>query len=347
MNAQDLFKKSIARAVTAPGNMIAGLSSVLLSVVTTNPLPLIFFVVGSGFWVKHAVGSHRYDDEIMAGENVATQSRVQNAQEQLEREVKTLFGRPVVRQFTSQGFLPGYMRTYDGLVVIRDEAAEIARQRRDVASTIEDEIIGKLDQMLAGYLRLSRARVMYAHVLFGVYGRTRQQEETGYGQEESSGRLTSLRDTLFEREDSRQRPGRRADRHEFMSSESKFKTLEERIAEIKRKIGELQRDAEANPNVAQVHKSHIDLLQKQIELLGRSSEQDQRVAAQLDALPAAFNYILDSVRATQFTADQVTSYMSGVIQEVDETIRFVEAVQLDDFPEMGLVQFPEQHQRSQ
>ncbi len=346
MNAKDLFKKSMSCALMAPGNIVAGLSSVLLSLATTNPLPLIFFAVGSGWWVKHALGSHRYDEEIMSKEDQTTQSQMQNAQAQLEKEVRSLFGRPVVRQFTSQGFLPGYMRTYDELVVIRDEAADIARTRRDVASTIEDEIIGKLDQMLAGYLRLSRARVMYAHVLFGVYGHTNllePEEEDGAG---SSGRLANLRDTLFERE---LKPrSRRAARRESMPQERELKSLEDRIAEIEQKIQGLQREAEANPNVAQVHRSHIDLLQKQIGLLRRSSEQDQRVAAQLDALPAAFNYILDSVRATQFTADQVTSYMSGVIQEVDETIRFVEAVQLDDeFPGMNLVRFPEQQHRAE
>lgn len=342
MNPSELFKKSIVCAIKAPGNVITGLGAVLLSVVTTNPLPLIFFTVGSGFWIKYAVGNHRYDEELMAGENQIVQSQEQNAQAHLEEEVRSLFGRDVVRQFINQGLLPDYLRAYRELVIIRDEAAQIARQRRDVANTIEDEIIAKLDQMLAGYLRLSRARVMYAHVLFGIYGNTRsssQEEENTYYEKPRDEEKPSRRRTVFFEEERRPRSKPRTTDHdtEFFSYE--LKSYEDRVAELGRKIEELKAEAMEKPNVAQVCESHIGLLQKQIELLRRSKEQDQRVEAQLEALPAAFSYILDSVRASQFTADQVTSYMTGVIQEVDDTIRFVEAVQLDDnFPGIGLPQ---------
>lgn len=343
MTPTELFKESIKRAVMAPGNIIAGVSAAgLTAAASFNPLPLIFYAVGSLIWTWHAVSNHRYDEEIMAKENQAKENQTENAQAHLQQEVRSLFGRTVVQKLMSRGFLPNYMATYDELVVIRDEAAEIARTRKDVANTIEEEIINKLDQMLAGFLRLARARVMYSHVLFGVYGDTSVAEPEEYDGEKRQPRKR-LRDTFIVPKPQEQ-PRRRSSRPSSSYSDQEFKDLDTRIAELTGKIEVLQEQAVANPNVAQIQLGRIDMLKKRIELLRRSSEQDQRVAAQLDAMPDAFRYILDSVRATQFTADQVTGFMSSVIGEVDETIRFVEAVGLDSYPELNMLQFPNQQQ---
>lgn len=346
MTPQELLKESIKRALMAPGNIIAGVSAAgLTAAASFNPLPLIFYGIGSVVWLWHAVGNHRYDEAIMAQENHAKENQAENAQAHLQQDVRSLFGRTVVQKLMSRDFLPNYMATYDELAVIRDEAAQIARERQDMANTIEQEIIGKLDQMLAGYLRLARARVMYAQVLYGVYGDT-AVAETDYPSQEEPSSAKRLRDTFFQPKPE-EPPRRRRSREAGSDSYQEFKDLDTRVAELTGQIEILQQQAAENSNVAQIHKTRIGMLQKRIELLRRSNEQDQRVTAQLDAMPDAFKYILDSVRATQFTADQVTGFMSSVIGEVDETIRFVEAVGLDNYSELDVLQFPNQQQQSQ
>lgn len=337
LTIKGLLKKSVARALMAPGNIITGVGCAGLAW-ATNPLPLILYGLGSGIWVVAAVLTHRYDEEIVAEEDRAIQSQAENAQVHLQEKVRLLFSRSVVRQFINEGFMSDYMSTYEDLVAIRDEAASVARDRPDVARILEDEIIGKLDRMLNGFLRLANARIMFAYVLFGIYGDTTAAEPEKDSQDE--GFSTRLRDQLFEPK-TKEHPRRNRARSNSSYSGHEFKSPDERIAELTNTIAGLERQAQDSPNLAEIYLGRVQMLKKRILLLQRAGEQDQRVTAQLEAMPDAFQYILDNVRAAQFPKDQVTNFMTNVIDGVDETMRLVEVAGLDD-SDMNLLQFPQQ-----
>ncbi|HEV2847096.1 MAG TPA: hypothetical protein VG477_19725, partial [Thermoanaerobaculia bacterium] len=62
------------------------------------------------------------------------------------------------------------------------------------------------------------------------------------------------------------------------------------------------------------------------ELLLECQKRDQLVVAQLGAFSDVFEVILGRVSASQFSATEVSSYMSSVVEQVVETERFVDSL---------------------
>ncbi|MDP9122556.1 MAG: hypothetical protein M3O15_14505, partial [Acidobacteriota bacterium] len=94
-----------------------------------------------------------------------------------------------------------------------------------------------------------------------------------------------------------------------------------RVAEIEARIGGLKDLAAREPATAETRQWHIGILQKQEELLRDCQTRDQQVVAQLTAVPDVFEVILGRVSAAPVS--EVASYMGSVVEQIEETERFV------------------------
>ncbi len=102
--------------------------------------------------------------------------------------------------------------------------------------------------------------------------------------------------------------------------------VDQRLAEIETKVERLRELAEKEPATARTREWHIGILEKQRELLVDCQNRDQCVVAQLGAFPDVFQVILGRVSAAQFSATEIASYMGSVVEQIEETERFVESL---------------------
>jgi hypothetical protein len=102
--------------------------------------------------------------------------------------------------------------------------------------------------------------------------------------------------------------------------------VDKRLAEIDETMKQLQELAQSEPATARTRQFHIGILQKQRDLLLECQKRDQCVVAQLGAFSDVFEVILARVSASQLSANEVASYMGGVVEQVMETERFVESL---------------------
>lgn len=305
---QKVLKKSVVRALTASGNLIAGAGSVFLSVATVNPLPFILYSVGSLVWVYKSVSSGRYARQILEEERTRNQARAQDEQRALSEQVESIFDQPSFRRWVRNGDLPDYPERYQTIVNLRHKIVQLAHDRPEVEQEIETNIVHQLDHMMSAYLRLVKSHATYLGVL-------RQEDSTKESvRTETVKRVRSQKDL---REDARK------------EVERPLPTLEARLSELQRRIDELRRLAERQPSTRAVRQTHITLLEKQMKLLQECGDGDQRVVAQLDTFVDAFELIYNRMSAAQFVPSGITSFMGEVVQQVDETIQFAEALRPD------------------
>ncbi|MBV8199949.1 MAG: hypothetical protein JOZ15_04925, partial [Acidobacteria bacterium] len=66
--------------------------------------------------------------------------------------------------------------------------------------------------------------------------------------------------------------------------------------------------------------------QKQQELLRDCASRDQQLVAQLTAVPDAFDVIAGRISAAQFDPGELAAYTGGVVEQIEETEKFVQAM---------------------
>ena len=99
-----------------------------------------------------------------------------------------------------------------------------------------------------------------------------------------------------------------------------------RLAEVDEKTRQIRDLAAREPATARTREFHFGILQKQRELLLDCHKRDQCVVAQLGAFSDAFEVIHGRLSAAQFSATEVASYMSQLVEQIVETERFVETL---------------------
>src|SRR5688572_20999889 len=104
-------------------------------------------------------------------------------------------------------------------------------------------------------------------------------------------------------------------------------SVESRLEEIDRKVERLRGLAQKEPATARTREWHISILEKQRELLVECQKRDQTCVAQLGAFLDVFEVILGRVTASQFSATEIAGYMSSVVEQIEETERFVASMQ--------------------
>jgi len=333
MDAKTLWKRSLKKAVVAPGNMISGAVCLAASAALANPLPIILWGLGSTGWTVFASTSKSLHKQVLDEERRAEEAKVEGEREVLRQKIEAQLLEPPVMNWTRRGALPDYMQVYRRLVELRDRVAKVLQERGEDSGGI----LQQLNYMLTSYLSFVRERVMYLHILANIRPAAPGADDSGVSvpavsstDGASGGKTTppppppaGFAQNRWERVTKpKQQKGKEAD-----TSPAGPPSVDSRLEEIDRKIERLRELAKKEPATARTREWHVSILQKQRELLVECQKRDQTCVAQLGAFLDVFEVILGRVTASQFSATEVAGYMSSVVEQIEETERFVASMQ--------------------
>lgn len=307
LDKKTLLKKSIAKAIQSPGNVVAGAVSLAASAVLWNPLPLILWGLGATGWVSLTATGDRYLRQIEEEERRQQELKAERERDLLRQRVEGMLEENPVAGWVRAGLLPDYLAVYRRLAEVRGRVTRVLSERSDLDALTKAGILQQLGYMLTAYLNFVRERVIYLQILANI-------------------RPDGLREAPpppskpFLRRDSRFQPG------QPVASAAPLPNVEKRLAEVEEKIRQLQELAQAEPATARTRQWHIGILEKQRELLLECQKRDQCVVAQLGAFADVFEVILGRVSASQFSATEVASYMGAVVDQIVETERFLDTL---------------------
>jgi hypothetical protein len=308
LDPKSIWKKSVARAAQEPANLITGAVSLAASAALWNPLPLILWGLGSTGWLVMASSSGKYAKTVLDEEKQKKMAEAERERETLRQKIEILLFENPVQAWVRAGALPDYLVVYRRLVEIRDKAAKVLRDRSEVEPVTEVGIVQQLNYMLHAYLHFVRERIGYLHILANI---------------RPGGSAPPPPPP----------PGRRRDQRGALAQESypvptrsQLPNVEKRLEEVDDKIEQLKELARKEPATAKTRQWHIGILEKQRELLLECQKRDQCVVAQLGAFLDVFEVILGRVSASQFSATEIASYMGSVVEQIEETERFVESM---------------------
>lgn len=324
MDAKTLWKKSAARAAKSPGNLISGAVSLAASAALWNPLPLILWGLGSSGWVLFASTDKKYHEKILDEERQAKEARLEEERAALEQKVTALLLEPPVAGWIRRGLLPDYMQVYRRLVDIRDRVAKVFRERSEVEPVTEEGFLRQLNYMLSAYLHFVRERIGYLQILIhlkpgGGDVPPAKGREAGAPPPPPPGFAPNRWERV-------KAPARQSQGQPQDASPAAPPKIDALLEEIDEKIARLRDLAEKEPATARTREWHINILEKQRELLLECQKRDQMVVAQLGAFTDVFQVILGRVSASQFSATEIASYMGSVVEQIEETERFVDSL---------------------
>ncbi len=321
IDKRTLLKKSIAKAIQSPGNVVAGAVSLAASAVLWNPLPLILWGLGATGWVTLGATGDRYIKQIEEEERRDAERKAEADRELLRQKAAACLAEPPITNWTRAGLLPDYMGVYGRLADIRGRVSKVLVDRTDLDETTKANILQQLGYMLTAYLNFVRERVSYLQILATIRpGADALSSEPAAAVAQAPTPAPPDRRRGIQIQIQPARPA-------FSPPPpSSLPNVEKRLAEIDDTIKQLQDLAEKEPATARTRQFHIGILQKQRDLLLECQKRDQCVVAQLGAFSDVFEVILARVSASQLSANEVASYMGGVVEQVMETERFVESL---------------------
>ncbi|HSS77242.1 MAG TPA: hypothetical protein VLV54_10910 [Thermoanaerobaculia bacterium] len=321
IDTRTLLKKSIAKAIQSPGNLVGGAVCLAASAVLWNPLPLILWGLAATGWVSMAATGDRYIKQIEEEERRGEQAKAEKDREILRQRVEVMLADPSVAQWTRAGLLPDYMASYRRLAEIRGRVTQVLADRTDLDDLTKSGILQQLGYMLTAYLSFVRERVAYLQILVAM-----RPASDSVSDEPPAPAVIAPAPQTAQMSPSRlsQRP--QTVRPPALQPPPALPTVEKRLAEVDAKCQALKTLAEKEPATARTRQWHIGILEKQRDLLLECQKRDQMVVAQLGAFTDVFEVILGRVSASQFSATEVASYMGAVVEQVVETERFVDSL---------------------
>jgi hypothetical protein len=305
-----LLKKSVAKALQSPANLVTGAVSLAASAALWNPLPLILWGLGATGWVAVAATGDRYLRQIEEEERSELEAKAERERELLRQRVGALLDENPIAGWMRAGLLPDYLVVYGRLLEIRSRVARVLADRADLDAGTRAGILQQLGYMLTAYLSFVRERIVYLQILANIRPGASGPREVQPPPPPAERR----------RGESRLQPVR------ALAQAAPLPSVEKRLAEVEEKIGQLQELARKEPATARTRQWHIGILEKQRELLHECQKRDQCVVAQLGAFADVFEVILGRVSASQFSATEVASYMGTVVEQVVETERFLDSL---------------------
>lgn len=320
MDSKTLWKKAATKAALAPGNMISGAVALAASAALWNPLPLILWGLGATGWVSLASSAQRYHKVVLAEERQSAEAQVVAERAALLQRVQALFSEPPVPNWVRRGVLPDYLAFFRRLSDIRDRVAKILAERPEMDDGTVEGILRQLDYMLGAYLQFVRERVSYLQLLSSIRP---GGPDMGSNPAIPAAPVQPPPLPVSPMPNRYQRSGKGQIRPVDEIPAEPPASVEQRLAEIDVKIKKLKDLAQREPATARTREWHVSLLEKQRELLLDCQRRDQCVVAQLGAFPDAFEVILARVSASQFSATEIASYMGNVVEQIEETERFV------------------------
>lgn len=311
LDKRTLFKKSIAKAIQSPGNLVTGAVSLAASAVLGNPLPLILWGLGATGWVSLAATGERYLKQIEDEERGAQEAKAEKDREALRQRVEAMLAENPVAAWTRAGLLPDYLAVFRRLAEIRGRVTQVLLDRNDLDAFTKSGILQQLGYMLTAYLSFVRERIAYLQILANIRP----------GADAAALQAAPPPPPL---PSSRRDPRLQAVRP--LPPAPPLPNVERRLAEVDAKAAQLQELAKKEPATARTRQWHIGILEKQRDLLLECQKRDQLVVAQLGAFSDVFEVILARVSASQFSATEVASYMGSVVEQIVETERFVDSL---------------------
>jgi hypothetical protein len=310
-----LLKKSIAKALQSPGSVVSGAVCLAASAALWNPLPLILWGLGATGWVTLGATGDRYIRQIEEEERRRAEQKTEAEREALRQKVAASLAEPPISSWTRARLLPDYMGDYQRLADIRARVSKVLADRADLDPGSKSSILQQLGYMLTAYLSFVRERISYLQILASIRPGADTPRPAAAPAPAPPDRRRGIQIQI---QPSPVRPA--------APPPSSLPDVEKRLAEVDEKIQQLQELAEKEPATARTRQFHIGILQKQRDLLLECQKRDQCVTAQLGAFSDVFQVILARVSASQLSANEVSSYMGGVVEQVMETERFVESL---------------------
>jgi hypothetical protein len=337
VDATDLWKRIALKAALSPVVLGTWGAATGAAVWLHTPWPLTISAGVSALWVLAGSRSAHYRDAVL--EDLRKEREAKSAAERSRavQQVTALLDEPPLRGWTQAGLLPDYMQIYRRLGEIRDRVARIARERAQVEALTREEMIQQLDSMLDSYLQFVRERVNYLQILNNIRVGGDADGVSPHSADPSPvasppipGWAASAPPAGFE-EGRWERVGKVAPqagaRPAAPDSEPRgLPSFERRLAEVEGKIARLRELVEQEPSTAKTREWHIGILEKQRDLLLECRERDQHVVAQLGVFTDVFEVILGRVSAAQFSPGEIVSSMAPVVEQIEETERFIETL---------------------
>lgn len=329
MDAKTLTKKAIRKALLSPGNSISGAVALAASAALWNPLPLILWGLGSSGWVVMASTGKKLQQQILEEERREQEAKVEAEREAFRQKVEASLNDPPIGSWIHRGLLPDYMQVYRRLVEIRHRVDRVLRERNET----DRSILQQLDYMLTAYLHFVRERITYLHIVSNI-------RPAGPGADPKASAAPARGKAAPPPPPPAGFAANRWERVTKARSGAPNKpaaepaavpvgtlpSIDTRLAEIDEKVARLRELAQKEPATARTREWHIGILEKQRELLVECQRKDQTVVAQLGAFLDVFEVILGRVTASQFSATEIAGYMSSVVEQIEETERFVESL---------------------
>jgi hypothetical protein len=316
IDTRTLLKKSIAKAIQSPGNVVTGAVSLAASAVLWNPLPLILWGLGATGWVTLAATGNRYIRQIEEEERREADLKTEKDREILRQKVEASLAENPITNWTRAGLMPDYMAVYRRLADIRGRVAKVLGDRTDLDAVSKAGILQQLGYMLTAYLNFVRERITYLQILATIRPGADSPTLQAVPAPPPVPVVDKRRGIQVQIQPARP----------FLPQASPLPSVERRLAEVDDKVKQLQELAKQEPATARTREFHISILQKQRDLLLECQKRDQCVVAQLGAFSDVFEVILGRVSASQFSATEVASYMGTVVEQIVETERFVDSL---------------------
>lgn len=349
MDAADLWKRIALKAALSPVVLAtwAGTAGAVVWLQSPWPLP-----VGAGLsliWILVGSRSARYRDAVLADVRKEREAKAAAERAQAVQQVGAQLDEPPLRGWIQGGLLPDYLQIFRRLSEIRDRVARIARERSQVEAVSREEMIEQLDAMLGSYLQFVRERINYLQILNNVRvggdADGVSPEPPASAGSTIPGWAASAPPAGFEagrwQRVGTAPPASGTARPAAVASEPRgLPSFERRLAEVEGKIARLRELAAQEPSTAKTREWHIGILEKQRDLLRECRERDQHVVAQLGVFTDVFEVILGRVSATQFSPGEIVSSIAPVVEQIEETERFIETLRpaMDEL--MGTVPLP-------
>ena len=190
-----------------------------------------------------------------------------------------------------RGRLPDYPATYQRLVAMRDQTAQLVAARHDAANALEQDIVARMDDMLRAYLMMVRERLLFHCALAKLYPQLPEPPEA-----QSRSLLAIVRRALIA---SAPEPAAPAP----WNDETPFVSLDDACDEIRGKLAGFAREAQRAPEHEEVYRA---------------------IAAQLGVFPDQFEIILGKLAGAQADVSAVIGEMKLLLEQTDDTVRFAE-----------------------
>jgi hypothetical protein len=288
-----------------------------------NPLPLILWGLGSAGWVSFASTAERYHKLIMVEERQSAEAKGAADRAALLQKVQALLTEAPVSFWVGRRLLPDYVTVFRRLADIRDKVGKVLGDRTEMDESTKNGILQQLDYMLGTYLQFVRERIGYLQILANVRpgGPDVAPETMPPALQQQPQAPPPL--PVAPMPNRYQRAGRVQLRAVDDPPAAQLPNVDQRLAEIDDKVKRLQALATQEPATAKTREWHVGILEKQRELLLDCQKRDQCVVAQLGAFADVFEVILGRVSAAQFSATEIASYMGNVVEQIEDTERFV------------------------